>query len=62
MTMDLTEEQAVLLRELLDYDLRELRMEIADTDNHAYKKNLRERELVLRSILDLVGGPITDRT
>jgi len=61
MMLDLREDQTSLLRDLLDHDLRELRMEIADTDNHEFKRGLRGREVLLRSILDQIGGPITDR-
>ncbi len=56
--IELTDEQADLLRELLAGDLSELRMEISHTDNARYRNALKDREVVLRSLLDLVGGPL----
>lgn len=52
MELHLDHTQTVLLRELLDSDWRDLRYEIADTDNSSFKRNLRQREQTLRSILD----------
>jgi hypothetical protein len=52
--------QAELVRELLDRDLRDLRFEIADTDNSTYKAELREREELLRTVLAQLGGPLPD--
>jgi hypothetical protein len=53
--------QADLLRELLSIDARDLRFEIADTDNFGYKQSLRQRDMVLRSILDQLGGELPVR-
>ena len=50
-----------LLRDVLDAALRDLRFEIADTDNAQYKQQLRERESVLRDLLEPLGGPLPDR-
>jgi hypothetical protein len=52
MELHLDHTQTVLLRELLDSDWRDLRYEIADTDNSSFKRNLKQREQTLRSILD----------
>jgi hypothetical protein len=52
--------QAELVRELLDRDLRDLRFEIADTDNSSFKGELREREELLRTVLAQLGGPLPD--
>ncbi len=60
MQIDLTDDQAGLLREILDSAYRDLRYEIVDTDNAAYKANLRTRETSLRALLDAVGGPLPD--
>jgi hypothetical protein len=57
----LTAEQAELLREVLDSAYRDLRYEIAGTDNSTFKLALRNREGVLDSLLALVGGPLPDR-
>ncbi len=61
MNLQLEPAQAELLREVLDYAYRELRYEVADTDNSQYKTELRARERALGEILDLVGGPLPDR-
>jgi hypothetical protein len=61
MNLHLEPEQAELLREILDSAYRDLRYEVADTDNSEYKRQLRERERALRDLLDLVGGPLPDR-
>jgi hypothetical protein len=41
-----------LLRDILDESVRDLKYEIADTDNLTYKHRLKERQALLRSILD----------
>jgi hypothetical protein len=53
--------QVGVLRDVLDAALRDLRFEIADTDNWEYKQQLRERESVLRDLLEPLGGPLPDR-
>lgn len=59
--LNLTEEQRSLLQEILDREYRDARYEIADTDRSSFKDALRERNVQLRTILDLVGGPLPDR-
>ncbi|HEU5081988.1 MAG TPA: hypothetical protein VFU14_01515 [Acidimicrobiales bacterium] len=61
MDLTLTEEQRTLLQTILDREYRDTRYEIADTDRSTFKEALRERNVLLRSILDLVGGPLPDR-
>lgn len=58
MQLDLSNDQATLLREVLDSTYRDLRMEIADTDNPDFKHALRDRESALRDLLDRLGGPL----
>ena len=58
MESQLTDQQAELLQNILDHAFRELRSEVVATDNPAFKHELREREGVLREMLDLVGGPL----
>jgi hypothetical protein len=58
MDFHLEPEQTELVRELLDSAYRDLRYEIANTDNSEYKAMLRAREHALAEILDLFGGPI----
>jgi hypothetical protein len=60
MNLQLDAEQVDLLREILDSTFRDLRYELADTNNSQYKQQLRERERALKELLDLVGGPLPD--
>lgn len=62
MELTLTAEQHTLLREVLDQAYRDLRYEIADTDDTNFKQGLRDRADLLSSILDAVGGPLPDRS
>jgi hypothetical protein len=52
MQLTLDDRQVAVLRDTLESVLGDLRMEIVDTDNPAFKRGLREREGVLRSLLD----------
>ena len=58
MHLDLDDVQEGLLRELLDEAYRDLRYEIADTDNSEFKTQLRTREARIGELLDKVGGPL----
>lgn len=60
MDLALDDAQQTLLREVLDSAFRDLRYEVANTDNSRFKEELRAREATLKSILDLVGGPLPD--
>jgi hypothetical protein len=59
MELRLDDEQAGLLREVLDVTLRDLSYEISDTDNPEYKRGLRGRRDSLRAVRELLGGPDT---
>lgn len=61
MNIQLEAAQVELLREILDGTFRDLRYEVADTDNSRFKDELREREAEVGALLDLVGGPLPDR-
>ncbi len=58
MQVEVTDEQAELLRELLDIALHELNFEIASADLPSYRESLRQRRTTVQSVLDMVGGPI----
>ena len=58
MQINLDDGDAEIMRDVLDHTLRELRMEISQTDNHRCKRDLKEREERIRGLLDQVGGPL----
>lgn len=60
MELQLDEQEAETLREILNRVWREARYEISDTDNSSYKRGLRERNAQLKAILDRLGGPLDD--
>jgi hypothetical protein len=45
------EEQRELL-DVLEYDLKELRNEIANTENWKFKEGLKKREALLKKVMD----------
>ena len=61
MQFELDDDQRMLLRDILDQAYRDLRYEIADTDNSTFKAQLRERKTKLADLLEMVGGPLPDR-
>lgn len=56
MDVNLSDSDAELLRRILTNYLADLRMEIADTDNHEYKATLRDERGQLAAILESLGG------
>lgn len=54
-TFELTPEELELLRDILESDLSELRMEIVDTDNSRYKEGLRHRKQIMMDIMEKLG-------
>jgi hypothetical protein len=49
--LKITEEERALLVELLEIDIAELRGEIADTDRQAYREMLKNREALMKKML-----------
>ena len=58
MELHLDTSQTALLREVLDSTYRDLRYEIANTNNSEFKALLRQREQALHTLLERVGGPM----
>ena len=58
MHLDLDDDQLELLKEILDGAYRDLRYEIADTDNSEFKDRLRLRESRLAELIGLTGGSV----
>ncbi len=50
-TIELDQEQRDILRDSLSGYLSDLRLEIADTDNHDFREQLKKKEAVLKAIL-----------
>jgi hypothetical protein len=60
MDISITDEQAELLREVLDRTIRDLRYEISDTDRPDFKRMLKAREATLRELIAPLGGTLPD--
>ena len=58
MELRMTEPEAALLTEILHADLSDLLMEIARTDKRAMREGLKNREALLRGILDRLEVPV----
>ncbi len=58
MHLELSDDQAEILREILDIAVHDLSCEIASADLPSYRDTLRHRRETLEPILDAVGGPI----
>jgi hypothetical protein len=56
-TLDLTPDEAELLKEILTIDLGELRMEIADTDLKSFRQYLKQKEEVIKRLIERLGSP-----
>jgi hypothetical protein len=54
--IELTSEQAEALRQVVESDISNLRMEIADTEDQAFREELKEREEFLKALLRQLGG------
>ena len=48
--LKITEEERELLIEILENDISDLRMEIADTDRREYREMLKNREVMMKKI------------
>ena len=55
--LTLSEEDAAILRTLLEVDLSDLRMEVAGTDSYDYRAQLKAREEALRRIIAALPAP-----
>ncbi len=52
LNLNLSNEELLILRKILEYDLSELRMEIADTDRMDFKENLKRQKVILNKVLE----------
>jgi len=53
--LSLTPAEAAMLREVLTSYVSDLRMEIADTDAHDYREELKEEEAFLKRVIERLG-------
>jgi hypothetical protein len=56
----LTDDESAAIQHALQSYLRDLRGEIADTDNPAYKRELRDERTMLESAIAKLSGPDDD--
>ncbi len=54
--LEITEDQAETLREVLDHVLSELRMEIADTDRKAFRDHLKTHKGHLLGVVEALDA------
>ena len=59
--LSLSDEDARLLRDLLEQVISDMSPEIADTDNPAFRRELISRRVALRRLLDTFDGQIPER-
>jgi hypothetical protein len=57
--LELTGPETVLLREIAEEWLSDLRVEIGHTDNLDYREGLKRKEALLRDVLERLGAPVT---
>lgn len=51
-TIQLTEAEANLLKEILETNLSDLRMEVAATDLKSFRDKLKEKETVIKQLIE----------
>ena len=52
MQINLTEEEAAMLKEILTNTLSEIRFEISNTERMTFREQIKEREALVKKILD----------
>ena len=53
--VSLNEEELIVLRDVLESYLSDLRMEVADTDNYDFRQELKQKEKCLKGILQKIA-------
>jgi hypothetical protein len=53
--LELSDEEATVLREALEFYMSDLRMEVADTDRQDFRNRLKQEEAVIKKILGLLA-------
>ncbi len=57
MELTLSDDEARLLRTVLERFLSDLRMEIVDTEKYDWRQEMKQDEEVLKSLISRLGGP-----
>lgn len=57
--IDLTHDEAKILRQVLEDYLSDLRMEIVGTDSMGFREMLKHRKGVITKVLDRIGGSVS---
>lgn len=57
----ITEEERELLMDILETDISELRMEIADTDRREYREMLKNREVLMKNIQQRLDQALAEK-
>jgi NurA-like 5'-3' nuclease len=60
-SLNLSQKEADVLRDVLTQQHNRLLMEIANTDVREYRDSLKERETIVRKITDQLDGSRTER-
>ena len=53
--LELSDEEATVLREALEFYMSDLRMEVADTDRQDFRNQLKQEETVIKKILGMLA-------
>lgn len=59
--MELAIEEAIILVDLLDTAISEIRMEIMQTDNHDYRIMLQQREALMKKLYASISDKLPER-
>jgi len=51
-TLELTDEEQESLREFLERYYHDLRIEIANTDDREFRRHLKQKEVLMRALID----------
>ncbi len=57
----ITEEERELLMDILENDISDLRMEIADTDRRGYREMLKNREVLMKNIQQKLDQALAEK-
>jgi len=60
-TFELTTEEAEVLRDILQHNLKEMDVEVFRTDTHDFKEMLRHRSDVIQRMLGRLAIPVAPR-